>query len=330
MEDVIHKCSVCAALLDPEDLFCANCGAEAETSGDHQQTEAGQTTHSFTCTGCGASMSYDASAQTLVCPFCGSKKLEADQQRCELLARYVVEFAVGRETVQRILRDWLAKDSFFRPRDLSSQAMVTKVIPVYVPYWIFSARTFTYWTADSSAVPRGASGNWCPVGGEHRDVYNGILIGASSTLSPAETGALCPYDMSLAKPRTEVDQENYVVEQFRVQRKYARPLAREAIEHFEREKCARYVDGRVRNLKVNSRLEGLSSYPILLPVWILAYQYKGQLYRFLVNGQNGKQYGSAPVSYARLITVLLIVLLVIMFLFALLAGAGAIGSVLKH
>ena len=38
-------------------------------------------TCNFTCRGCGASMSYDASAQTLRCPFCGSEQLDKEAGR---------------------------------------------------------------------------------------------------------------------------------------------------------------------------------------------------------------------------------------------------------
>jgi len=29
MTDLLEKCTVCQAILDEEDIFCANCGAEA-------------------------------------------------------------------------------------------------------------------------------------------------------------------------------------------------------------------------------------------------------------------------------------------------------------
>ena len=46
---------------------------------------------------------------------------------------------------------------------------------------------------------------------------------------------------------------------------------------------------------------GIYSEPVLLPVWILAYRYKGDLYRFLANGQTGRHTGTAPVSWARIV-----------------------------
>ena len=33
MSEVIERCAICEGLLDEEDLFCANCGAEAPQHG---------------------------------------------------------------------------------------------------------------------------------------------------------------------------------------------------------------------------------------------------------------------------------------------------------
>ena len=81
MSDLLTKCTVCQAILDEEDLFCANCGTEAPDRGDREAAQTKIATHNFECQGCGASMSYDASAQTLRCPFCGSEKLEEQKDQ---------------------------------------------------------------------------------------------------------------------------------------------------------------------------------------------------------------------------------------------------------
>ena len=102
-------------------------------------------------------------------------------------------------------------------------------------------------------------------------------------------------------PPEQVDLENITVEQFSVQRKYARPLARQALDAMEADACTRqYVPGSARNVHVNVRVEGMTSEPVLLPVWIMAYRYRDQVFRFLVNGQTGQCTGTAPTSYAKI------------------------------
>ena len=321
MADLLEKCSVCLALIDEEDLFCANCGAEAP---HREATDAGDShtfKHNFACQGCGASMSYDAEVQTLACPFCGSEQLEEQPPSKSLGPRRVVPFAIDRDSAMVAMRKWLGK-GFWRPGDLSERAAVTKMTAVYVPYWVFTARTFTHWTADSSQTPFGARGDWVPMSGEHHGHYTGVLIGASSVLTPAETSSICPFDIAKGLAPDSIDLQDGIVEQFRVQRKYARPLARQGLEGMEQHACKQYVPGRCRNLKVNVRLEGLSSEPVMLPVWVMAYRYQDQVFRFLLNGQTGRATGQAPTSWKKMILLILIVLLALVCVI-LCAGGGA-------
>lgn len=321
MPDVLEKCSVCRALIDEEDLFCANCGTEAPERETAVSAEAHEFKHNFECQGCGASMSYDAEAQTLACPFCGSENLEDRPAAKSLGPNRVVPFAVDRDSAVVAMRRWLGK-GFWRPSDLSERAAVTKMTAVYVPYWVFTAKTFTYWTADSSQTPFGARGDWVPVSGQHHGQYSGVLIGASSVLTPGETSAICPFDIAAGVSPDRVDLREVIVEQFRVQRKYARPMAKQGLENFERQACQQYVPGRCRNLKVNVRLEGLSSEPVMLPVWVMAYRYKDRVFRFLLNGQSGRAAGQAPTSWKKVVIAILIAIL-IAFLLMLLAGGIA-------
>jgi hypothetical protein len=270
-------------------------------------------------------MSYDASVQALRCPFCGSEHLDQQQDARVLRPSRVAPFLIARDDALARMRKWLG-GSFWRPGDLAAAAAITKMTPVYVPYWVFSARTFTYWTADTGNTPPGARGDWYPLSGEHHGRYEGVLIGASSSLSPAETSAICPFDLARAAPPEQIDLENAVFEQFRVQRKYARPLARAGLEALERGACGQYVPGRSRNVKVNVRLEDLHGEPVLLPVWIMAYRYNDKLFRFLVNGQSGRATGQAPTSWRKIAAVAAIAIAVLLFVllfFLVAAGASA-------
>ena len=304
MTDLLQKCTVCGALVDAEDLFCANCGTEApRDEGAVESLPSTTATHAFECGGCGASMSYDASAGTLRCPFCGSEKLDRKADAKVLSPTRIVPFSVERDAAVDIMRRWLGR-GWLRPGNLATHAAVHRIAPVFVPYWIFRAATHSYWTADTSRTPAGARGDWFPMAGEHRGSYSGILIGASGALTPSETWSISPFDLSAGVAPAHVDLENAIVEKFRVSRKYARPLARRDLEEAERRACdARYVPGRSRNVKANLRIENLAGEPVLLPVWIVAYRYEGRLFRFLVNGQSGKAAGQAPTSWRKILAI---------------------------
>ena len=325
MSELLAKCEVCGSLLDEEDLFCANCGTESPRH--ESETEAAVdssrlATHNFECSGCGASMSFDARAGSLSCPFCASLDLVQQKDVKILAPRRVVPFRLDREEALAAMRKWLGR-GFFRPSGLSQRASVVQMQPVYVPYWVFEATTHTYWTADSSRTPPGARADWFPMSGEHRGRHLNLLIGASSALGPAETARICPFDLSQGVAPDQVDLENVTVEQFSVPRKYARPIARSGLEEKEAEGCAAEVPGRARNVHVNVRIESMSSEPVLVPVWIMAYRYGEKVYRFLLNGQTGRATGEAPVSWLKILTIAGALILAVLILLICSSALGA-------
>lgn len=319
-ESVVERCSVCEALVDVEDLFCANCGTEVP---DHERAAESHTlaidARNFQCRGCGASMNYDAHAQTLKCPFCGSIDLDEKPGQGVLAPEFVVPFALDRRAAEAHLRSWLGS-SFWHPGDLKSGAELTDLRAVYLPFWVFATRVSTHWTADSSRVPRGAYASWYPMAGHRTAEYVDLWVPAGSGLAPRETEAILPYDLNAAVPPDRVDLADVTVEQFSVSRRYARPLAQQRLAALEAQAVAAEVPGRSRNVHVNPLMEGATSRPGLVPVFVLAYRYKDALYRYVVNGQNGRAAGTAPTSYAKVGAVvgLVLIAVVIVVLIALL------------
>jgi len=301
------RCTVCRTYLDWEDLFCSNCGTENTKGVDSlgigiaPKTSVAQqaSVMSFRCDQCAASMSYDASAKTLRCPFCGSEKMSSRPDARTLRPDGVVPFQIVHSQVEGVLRNWLSQ-GFWKPNDASQRSIVSKVTQVFVPFWVFSATTETAWTADSSAVTLGARGSWRPMSGTRVGNYEGVLVGASGTLTPSEVQEIAPFDLSQAISPDSIDLNNVIVEEFRVTRRDARMNASALVEQYEAGEAQHSIPGSIRNLNTNVRIQDMKSIPLLLPVWIMVYQYRNQPFRVLVNGQTGEVFGTAPFSYAKL------------------------------
>ncbi len=326
------RCHVCRSYLDCEDLFCSNCGTENPTGLDADgvgressvaKSQQQASVMSFSCEQCGASMSYDASAKSLRCPFCGSTQLQSRTDARTLRPQGVVPFQVAATQVESVLRDWLSK-GFWKPDDAAQRSTIDKVTQVYVPFWVFSASTETAWTADSSNVPARARGSWVPMSGTRNGQYAGVLVGASGTLTPMEIQEIAPFDLRQAIPPEQIDLLNVIVEEFRVTRRDARGRAASLVERMESSQAQQAVPGRVRNLHVNVRMQDMASVPMLLPIWIMAYHYRDHPFRVLVNGQTGEVYGQAPFSYSKLTVVVAVMFLVVLVVIVLIAMISSI------
>ncbi|MEQ1830884.1 MAG: hypothetical protein ABL921_33365 [Pirellula sp.] len=314
------RCAVCRTYLDEEDLFCSNCGTENPIGVDAEGVGVDRKTSqlvqqasvmSFRCDQCGASMSYDASAKMLRCPFCGSNNMTARPNARTLKPSGVVPFRIPHTEVESRLRHWLSQ-GFWKPGDASQSSVLSTVTQVYVPFWVFSVNTETAWTADSSSVPFGARGTWRPMSGTRNGRYEGILVGASGTLTPMEVQEIAPFDLSQAISPEQIDLNNVIVEEFRVTRRDARSNVTAIVDRYEAQESQHAIPGSHRNVGVNVRIQNMQSIPLLLPIWIMVYQYRKQPFRVLVNGQTGEVYGTAPFSYAKLTGVIAVMFLIVL------------------
>jgi LSD1 subclass zinc finger protein len=295
---ILDRCAICGALVDAEDLFCPNCGTEVPDGRAAKTSQLATSARNFECRGCGATMNYDAGARALKCPFCGSIDLAEDASQGLLAPELVVPFAFDQSAAEGRLRAWLGS-SFWHPSDLRTAATLTELRPVYVPFWIFETTVSTHWTADTDRTPAGARGDWFPLGGFGQRTYHDLWVPAGGGLAPREVEAILPFDTTAAVPPDRVDLESVTVEQFAVQRRYARPLAQARLEALEAQAVAAEVPGRNRNVHVNVLMQGSTSRPALAPVYVMAYRYHAAVYRLVLNGQNGRSTGAAPVSWAK-------------------------------
>lgn len=307
----IDRCACCGGLVDLEDLFCANCGTEVPDRHKPETTRLPLEARNFHCRGCGAAMNYDAQAQSLKCPFCGSVDLVEEAQKGILSPECVIPFAIDRVEAENRLRAWLGS-GFWHPGDLRMSAQLTELRAVFVPFWIFSTAVKTHWTGDTSQTPWGASASWYPMAGQAERHYDGIWIPASAGIPVGELNAVLPFNAAAAVPPEQVNLEDITVEQMTVSRRYARPRAQGHLEGLETQAAAQSIPGSNRNVHVNVLLEDATSQSALVPVYVMAYRYRDHVYRFVINGQTGKATGTAPFATSKLVGILAVVALIVL------------------
>jgi hypothetical protein len=231
----------------------------------------------------------------------------------------VIPFCIDRAEAEEIFRGWLGRGAL-RPGDLRHASALTEMRGVYLPWWCFTVDCRAFWTADSNDTPRLARADWAPKFGAHETRYQGLIVPASGALAAAEIQALGSYELDGAVPFSREALGEAPAEVFAVTRKQARRDAGAGFEELLKRDCKARVPGsRHRNLKLNPLFTGTTASPVLLPVWIMAYEYGGRPYRFLVNGQTGKADGTAPLSPWKIAALVLLAAALVVLL-GLLAG----------
>lgn len=294
------RCERCRSVLEVGDLRCAVCNLTCpETLPEDRPTTA---VDILRCSGCGASMTYDVRRLAAACAFCGSVlEVEHPEDPVEE-ARVLVPFTVDRPGAEAAFRSWLGGLGWFRPGDLRSEARLETIQPLRWAAWVFDARATASWAADSDAGARRA--DWAPHAGQAELGLDDVVVPATRGLTEAEVAELVPsYDLGAVSPGRDAVPEA-AAESFDVVRSAARQRLVGEVEALTRR---RLLDGHVpgrtfRNLRSAVVLRGLDARRCALPAWVLAYRYRGRLFRAVLSGQDPTcLVGSAPYSVARIV-----------------------------
>ncbi len=321
MVDAIGTCSRCSSPIERGDMRCAICSfaVPASASQEREKTEV----RVLRCKGCAAAVDYDAEAQAPRCVFCDSvmqlERLVDPPEQTELCLPFTVDQHEAHGAVKR----WLGSLGWFRPSDLKEKARVEGVRPLQWVGWVFDAEALVSWTADSNQDSWRAA--WAPHAGEVNLRFDDIAVSASRGLSDDEVSSMISsYNLATAHPLDmSTDPEGTTLEKFDVQRSQARARVSSAIEAMARTTVEKHhVPGtHTRNVRVVPLVRELVTRRYSFPAWIMAYRYKGELYRAVVCGQAANLViGKAPYSVLRILAAVFALVIVVLVVLVALAG----------
>lgn len=119
------------------------------------------------------------------------------------------------------------------------------------------------------------------------------------------TSDLKPYDPGFLS--------GWVVEQYQIDLVAAAQHSREIMEAKTRGLCEQQVPGDThRNLSVDGDFTGQTFKHVLVPVWIVAYNYGAQVFQVIVNGYTGVMAGRYPLSWIKVTLAILAALLAVL------------------
>jgi hypothetical protein len=118
---------------------------------------------------------------------------------------------------------------------------------------------------------------------------------------------LKPYDPAFIR--------GWTVERYQVDLRQASQTSRQQMDEVIRQLCARDVPGDThRNLDVSANYRGRTFKHILVPVWLVTYNYGRKSYQCVVNGYTGKMSGEHPYSWLKITLAVLAVVLIVLFI----------------
>jgi len=271
------------------------------------------------CEACGALLVLPPNEKAGRCPYCGSVRvLEEPHDPSRIPPESLVPFAVDQVRAETLFRTWM-RGLWFRPNALKNGSAVADMRGVLVPFWTFDARAASTWTAMAGyhyyiTVGSGKDAHqvqqtrWEPAAGSREDLYDDLLVCASGGLDGALVGKIEPFDLGDLVPFQREFLAGWHAEGYAVDVRGAWGTAEGRMRADQVSRCASDVPGDTqRDLRVSTNLSGKRYRHTLLPVWVCAYRFRGKAFRFLVNGQTGEVQGEAPLSWVKILVLVLVV-----------------------
>lgn len=274
----------------------------------------------YRCAKCGAVETLDPNLVAGACAFCGTPAVaEAATDPNLVQPAGVLPFSVERGEATGRFRGWLSS-LWFRPNNLKRIASLESIRGVYVPFWTFDAKTVSHWTAEAG-YHRGSGKNrrteWRQAAGVLDHDFDDLPVPASRGIDADLARALEPFPTAQLKAYDPNYLSGFVAEQYGVDLPTAWSTAKTRMDATLLAACRNEVPGDTcRNLRVRTDYSARTYKSGLLPIWIAAYTYRGDSFRYVVNGATGQAAGTAPWSWVKISLAVAAILTIVLFVIA--------------
>ena len=280
---------------------------------DEAEIEETRTVH---CDTCGADVEFDDKTHAGTCPFCASSIVTETSTNRHIKPKGVLPFGLTERDAREAMNNWLGR-LWFAPNGLKEYARAGRPMEgLYVPYWTYDAQTESDYRGQrgdvyyvTQRVQVQVDGKmqtqtrqvpkirWSRASGRVARFFDDVLVLASKSLPKRYADRLGPWDLSALRPYRSAYLAGFRAEAYTVPLDEGYAEARAIMDDVIRRDIRFDLGGDQQRIEqVDTRISAATFKHILLPVWLAAYKYQGQTYRFIVNGRTGAVQGERPWS----------------------------------
>jgi hypothetical protein len=278
------------------------------------------------CQSCKAVMVFDPERVGQNCEFCGSPALVSyDEIKAPIRPQGVLPFKIDKTRVREDIRRWW-KSKWLAPGRLATAALVDTVRSLYIPYWTFDARVHCPWEAEAGyhyyvqVEDRDSKGNrvtrqeqrtrWEPASGVVDHVFDDEPVPGTQGLPLALLRQVEPFPTQDVLLYNTAFLSGHVVEHYKVVLLDAAKQSQEQMQAALEALCGQQVPGDTyRNLRIHPTYSGQTFKHVLVPVWLLTYNYGARAFQVIVNGYTGRIAGKYPYSVWKIVLLVLVALI---------------------
>lgn len=292
-------------------LACESCGHEEhiDTYDDVNITRSFEEDEAkeYQCENCGAVVLTDGDTTATSCSFCGAGVVLADRLSGDLAPAKVIPFTISKEEAMQAFKKW-CKNGRLTPKGFMTADRVKNITGMYVPFWMYDLDNDVEVKATGTKVRTYRRGDYRYTETKYyrvrRDIdisYLKVPVDASEKMNDALMDKLEPYDYNKLENFKTPYLAGYLAEKYNYTDDELFDRVKAKIRGFVETYIASTVRGydSVSYEQKNVRTKKANSYYVLLPVWMVYYDFDKQEHTFAMNGQTGKIVGKPPLSYSK-------------------------------
>ncbi|MBW4708793.1 hypothetical protein KX928_13470 [Roseobacter sp. YSTF-M11] len=307
-----HACGgQCAFSPRARALLCRSCGTQHADALPDDPSAADETNYSddmagadlptlvetrvHRCQSCGGSVVFTGAVLSTRCAYCdGPVVLTTQDSGYETMA--LIPFHIEEEAALAAARIWVT-GRWARPNDLKVVVSKSRVAGLYAPFWTFDSHEAVHYWATYKAR-RGKTTRIRSTRGALGISFDDMLMPASHHVTPLiRDGILHEFDPAQLRPYGPAYLAGFAAE--RHHQSVAEGLRANAADKdlLIRNRIKTHVGKRVVKVtRYDAETTGVRYRRILLPVWMLHYQYRGKPMKVVVCGIHGRTFGERPFS----------------------------------
>lgn len=312
---MIYKCDNCGDEMIYDStkkmLVCKSCGATKSINETDKATEdtLDKDINIFKCQNCGAELITDKVTTATFCSFCGESNIIKTRLSGINKPVQIIPFKFDKKKAQEAFKKW-CKNGLVTPKDFTSANRIEKISGIYVPFWLYDCDTNANMQAACTRVRTYTRGDTEYIETDHFLVYRDISAkylkvpaDASEKMEDNLMDRLEPYNYSELTSFKLPYLSGYLAEKYGFTSDELFPRVKTRVDN--------YIETYVKNTIIGYssvvitgkaiRSKEINSEYVLLPVWILNYNYNGKKYTFAMNGQTGKVVGKPPISQFKVV-----------------------------
>ncbi|MBO3649378.1 MULTISPECIES: TFIIB-type zinc ribbon-containing protein [Bacillus amyloliquefaciens group] len=309
---ISYKCPNCGddMVFDSSSgmLTCHSCGRQDQIESlpkEYITTRFSENeANEYRCENCGAVLMTEAETTATTCGFCGGAAVLADRLSGNLAPSMVIPFTISKEEAMSAFKKW-CRNGRLTPKGFMSADRVKSITGMYVPFWMFDLNSKVQVNAVCTRVHHYEDGEYRVTETEYYNAYRDINldylkipVDASEKMSDELMDKLEPYSYSELKEFNTAYLAGYIAEKYNYTDDDLFPRAKDKISHYIdsyiRSTFSGYTTADITDEQIQT--DKISSFYVLLPVWMVSYDYERAEHIFAMNGQTGKVVGKPPIS----------------------------------